>query len=104
ETPRLDRGSLDVLRGRPAGSNQPFTLRELSAILMFAGGIRESRQGDQQTKRWAATAGNLGSVELYLVVRNIDGLPPGFYFYQPREHSLAAFHRREGGLKVEEFM
>ena len=104
EMPKLDRGSLDVLHERSVGSNQPLTLREVAAILMLTGGIRESARGEEQTKRWAATAGNLGSVELYLLARNVDGLPPGLYLYQPREHSLAAFHRRGGELKAGEFM
>ena len=104
EMPKLDRGSLDVLHERSVGSNQPLSLRELAAILMLTGGIRESARGEEQTKRWGATAGNLGSVELYLLARNVDGLPPGLYLYQPREHSLAAFRRRGGELKIDEFI
>jgi SagB-type dehydrogenase family enzyme len=104
EMPKLDRGSLDVLHEQSVRANQPFTLRELSAILMLTGGIRESARGEDQIKRWSATAGNLGSVELYVLARNVDGLPPGLYFYQPREHALAAFRRREGALKPAEFM
>ncbi|HET8887549.1 MAG TPA: SagB family peptide dehydrogenase [Candidatus Angelobacter sp.] len=104
EMPKLDRGSLDVLHEQSVRANQPFTLRELSAILMLTGGLRESARGEDQIKRWSATAGNLGSVELYVLARNVDGLPPGLYFYQPREHALAAFRRRGGALKPTEFM
>jgi SagB-type dehydrogenase family enzyme len=69
----------------------------------MTGGARNSRSTGT-VKRWAATAGNLGSVELYLAVRSVEGLAPGFYYYRPFEHSLARFERRYGALPIEEFM
>ena len=39
-----------------------------------------------------------------MIVRCVEGLSPGLYFYQPQEHSLACFDQRSGALEVDEFM
>jgi SagB-type dehydrogenase family enzyme len=71
---------------------------------MTTAGLRGIRKRDNIPQRWAATAGNLGSVELFLAVRDVEGLEPGFYFYQPHQHSLAMFRRRAGALEPPEFI
>ena len=70
----------------------------------MTGGIKHWGGAPEQVKRWAATGGNLGSVELFVAVREAAGLPPGFYCYQPLEHSLASLDWRDGGLDVGTFM
>lgn len=102
--PKLERAVLDVLSTEPEISYEPLNVDELASILMMTAGIRSLPAGDSQMKRWAATAGNLGSVELFLAIRRVVGLSPGFYFYEPRGHSLALFQRRSGALEIEEFM
>jgi SagB-type dehydrogenase family enzyme len=77
------------------------TLDKLATILALTSGIREL--SERTVQRWAPNAGNLGSVELFIVNRTIDDLPSGFYFYQPQEHSLALFRKR-GAMDVNEFM
>ncbi|MGH9914865.1 MAG: nitroreductase family protein [Pyrinomonadaceae bacterium] len=104
QMPKLDRGALDLLQTDIVDSNGRVTLDELAAILMTTAGIRNLESKNNQVKRWAATAGNLGSVELFLAIHDVDGLPPGFYFYQPQEHSLAFIQWRSGMLEIEEFM
>jgi SagB-type dehydrogenase family enzyme len=109
EMPRLEYGSLDVLRHTwrlpTTDASRPITCVELAIILMMTSGIRElHRSTDNGVKRWGATGGNLGSVELYVAVRDVEGLLPGFYFYQAREHVLALFQRREGALELDTFM
>jgi SagB-type dehydrogenase family enzyme len=74
-------------------------------MLKTCAGVRETPGEDGPLRRWAATAGNLGSVELYVVSRRIEGLPTGVYFYQPREHSLAMLKQDVGGgLDPDEFV
>lgn len=95
---------LDVLQSSEMGLDRPIMIDELGATLLMTAGIRESRLADETVQRWAPTAGNLGSVELFLAVRDVDGLQPGFYFYQPHTHSLAFFQRRAGAIDVKHFI
>jgi SagB-type dehydrogenase family enzyme len=104
QMPKLERGSLDLLEARPVNPDRNLSLDQLASLLMMTAGVRRSWSREGQVKRWAPTAGNLGSVELFVAARNVEGLTPGFYFYQPREHSLASFRRYCGTLEIEEFM
>jgi len=104
EVPKLERDMLKVLRSDRADSNQRLALKELGTILLTTAGIRDLSAGHGKVQRWASTAGNLGSVELFVLVRDVDGLPAGIYFYQSHDHALAWFQRRNGGLPVEDFM
>jgi SagB-type dehydrogenase family enzyme len=89
---RLERPALEIL-GQPINEHsQVITVDDLSTMLMATAGIRES--DEQKVQRWTATAGNLGSVELFVIVHRVDGLQPGIYFYQPDDHSLASFQQR----------
>jgi SagB-type dehydrogenase family enzyme len=104
EMPKLDYGALDSLLSARSTSDHSLTIDKLAAVLLMTAGIRDSENNTRQIKRWAATAGNLGSVEIYVAVRNIEGLEPGLYFYQSREHTLARFERRNQGLPIKEFI
>lgn len=42
-----------------------------------------------RVQRYAPTGGNLGSVQAYLVVREVPGLAPGGYGFQRRDNTLA---------------
>lgn len=68
-------------------------LESLASLLLLSGGIWHDDGPDAvktvKPKRWAATGGNLGSVELYVAAYNVAGLAPGLYFYEVREHQLA---------------
>lgn len=76
---------LDALR--EGSSDGQFSIEQLAAVLALTAGIREINNG--HSRRWPATAGNLGSVELFVAAQNIDGIEPAVYFYQAREHQLA---------------
>ncbi|HLJ88661.1 MAG TPA: SagB family peptide dehydrogenase [Candidatus Angelobacter sp.] len=77
----------DVENGWSAGQ-QGLTLDDLSILLQMTAGLRLGHNLPTQ-KRWSATAGNLGSVELFVVVRRVLGVEPGTYYYEARTHSLA---------------
>ncbi len=89
---RLEGATLDHL-STIAEPTTRLGVTELASLLLFGAGIRdhESRglAKSVRPKRWAATGGNLGSPELYVVVREVEGLDPGVYFYQAHEHVLA---------------
>jgi SagB-type dehydrogenase family enzyme len=77
-----------------------ISLKALEQLLLFTAGMRECSELNVGVRRWAPTAGNLGSVEVCAVVNNISGLQPGAYFYQPARHSLARFALRSGELQA----
>jgi SagB-type dehydrogenase family enzyme len=102
--PEMDWDALEVLRGDSPVSEKPITTDELAAILLMTAGLRSLESKEQKIRRWAPTGGNLGSVQLFVAVRYVEGLSPGLYLYQPAEHSLARFQRRSGVLEIENFM
>lgn len=101
--PQIEKRGLDVLQSDGMTSAETLTADELAAVLLLTAGIRGS-DSSGMVRRWSPTAGNLGSVELFLAVHEVSGLAPGYYFYQPHEHSLARLEGRAGKIPVEEFM
>jgi SagB-type dehydrogenase family enzyme len=65
-------------------SGQPLTLQEISQLVWAAQGMT-----DPAGFRTAPSAGALYPLELYIVVGDVEGLPPGVYRYQPEGHQLA---------------
>ena len=98
---RLERTALGDESGE-LEVRQVITRDDLSTLLMTAAGIRYV--SEQKVQRWTATAGNLGSVELFAIVRVVDGLAPGVYFYQAENHSLALFQQRGYSSLIPDFM
>jgi SagB-type dehydrogenase family enzyme len=64
--------------------DQAITLSQFSQLLWAAQGVT-----DPQGKRTAPSAGALYPLEVYAVVGNVEGLPPGIYKYQPKGHQVA---------------
>ena len=56
----------------------------LSTILRFAFGERPERSG----RRLAPSAGGLSSPDVFLVIRDVEGMQPGVYRYDPPSHAL----------------
>jgi SagB-type dehydrogenase family enzyme len=78
---------LDTLEGKRRRRTEPLALTELGGVLGLGAGLRKKNEGN--VKRWTSTAGNLGSVELFVIANAVPGLARGVYFYQASEHSLA---------------
>ena len=72
----------------------PITLANLGQLLWAAQGIT-SPQG----LRTAPSAGALYPLEIYVLVGNVEGMAPGLYRYQPRQHRLVLRH--DGDLRAE---
>lgn len=102
--PSLERGALRVLSQGVTVPTRTPTANDLAAILLMTAGIRSLGVRQNELRRWAATAGNLGSVELSLAIRHVEGLESGLYFYQPYEHALAHFKQHNGGLEIQDFI
>ena len=92
------------LRGHAAGERGEFTLECLSTMLRVTAGHRPSMIPGASITRWTATAGNLGSVEIFVAVRGVSLLESGIYYYNPISHSLARVEQRAGGLDVSTFI
>jgi SagB-type dehydrogenase family enzyme len=76
-------------------SSASLTLADIAQLLWSAQGVSGSRN-----RRTAPSAGALYPLELYLVVGNVEALPPGIYQYRPAEHALSriAAGDKRGGL------
>ncbi|WP_215059620.1 nitroreductase family protein [Streptomyces sp. ISL-86] len=61
----------------------------LASLLMVAAGRKDAAESPRSVPRWAPTGGNLGSVTLHAVVRNVDGVPAGIWGYDAAAHRLA---------------
>ena len=66
------------------------TLPQLSRLLELAARVRGRIGPDnlQATSRPSASPGGRHSTEIYIVVREVTGLEPGAYHYDPFEHTL----------------
>lgn len=65
-------------------SDEEISLKDLSQLLWAAQGIT-SKEG----KRTAPSAGMTYPIEVYVLVRRVEGLKKGVYHYSPYNHSLS---------------
>jgi SagB-type dehydrogenase family enzyme len=79
-----------------------LTLDNVGPLLLMTAGVR--RYSNRRIKRWGATGGNLGSVELFLIANRVEGLKPGTYFYEAADHTLSLVERRREQIPVTDFM
>lgn len=90
---RRSRPLEEVLRTRRSirdFASEPVTVGQLADFLGRSARVR-GRLGPhrlQATRRPSASGGGRHSLELYVVARDVDGLPPGAYHYDPFEHAL----------------
>lgn len=68
---------------------EPLSLSEVSQLLWSAQGLNSSGS------RVAPSAGALYPLEIYLVVKNVEGLAPGVYHYLSDSHSLEYYLNKE---------
>lgn len=60
----------------------------LSFLIWAQQGVKSIRGKNYATLRTVPSGGARHAFELYLVVRRVEGLTPGFYHYLPMEHEL----------------
>jgi SagB-type dehydrogenase family enzyme len=73
-------------------TGQPISLRTLSRLLYLGDGVVKrvfGRDGAEWHLRTAPSGGGLYPVDLYFIAQRVDGLEPGLYFYDAREHSIS---------------
>ena len=73
-------------------SEKKMSLKELSNILHYSGGIKAYRSNayniDRFPVNYSPSAGGLMSMNLYVVVSEVEGLDAGVYYYAPQEDAL----------------
>lgn len=66
--------------------DHPITIRQLGELLYRC--AAERRRGPDRIGRPYPAGGGMYELELYPVVRHVDGLAPGMYHYRPHTHQL----------------
>ncbi len=91
-----------------ADKQEPSTLTVSSVgrLLVSGAGVRvepeEKKVRKNKNQRWAPTGGNLGSAQIYVWNRSVEGLAESLYFYQPNSHTLARVGPQRNREEVEE--
>lgn len=67
-------------------AGERFRVEDLATLLCYASGYRRLASGHR--RRIAPTGGGLGSPDLFVIAREIDGLPLGIYHYHSPSHVL----------------
>jgi SagB-type dehydrogenase family enzyme len=78
-------------RSARAFAARPLSLEVVSALAAAAQGVVEVVRvegGGSLVRRAAPSAGGLYPLDVYLLARNVEGLPEGIYRYSPLTHSL----------------
>ncbi|MFP4475216.1 MAG: SagB/ThcOx family dehydrogenase [Desulfatibacillaceae bacterium] len=71
--------------------DEPVSVEEMSFLLWATAGVNRVERG--MAFRTAPSAGALYPVETYLVVRQVEGVPPGLYHYFPLTHALEGLQK-----------
>ncbi|MCX4731503.1 nitroreductase family protein [Streptomyces sp. NBC_01363] len=64
-------------------------LSHLASLLLVSAGRKDEAGSARSVPRWSPTGGNLGSVTLHAVVRDVTGVPSGMWGYDATGHRLA---------------
>lgn len=75
-------------RSRRNYSDEEVKLQTLSNILYYSYGITGRLKNTSLDLRAVPSGGGLYPVDVYLAIRNVEGVAVGIYYYDPFEHSL----------------
>ncbi|MFE7295113.1 nitroreductase family protein [Streptomyces sp. NPDC057579] len=64
-------------------------LEQLASVLLRGAGLRDDPEPSVQVQRWSPTGGNLGSVQLHVIARDVARLEDGTWGYASHSHRLA---------------
>ncbi len=64
-----------------------LSLLQLSQILFLSAGIRKTDSNGTLYRHYPS-AGGLFPIDIFVCVQNVEGVEPGVYCYDPREHGL----------------
>lgn len=87
----IEKDFLKIINGRCSHrvyTQDAMSLTELSYVLWCSQGVKDIRGKKYATLRTVPSGGARHAFETYLAIRNVEGLPQGFYHYLPMTHSL----------------
>ena len=84
--------AIQIRRSKRTYSEEPVLLSELSQILWSGQGIT-----DDAGHRAAPSGKGAYPYSLYVVVRNVEGLSPGLYLYEPENNTLGDLGLADAG-------
>jgi SagB-type dehydrogenase family enzyme len=90
----ITRSLEDILTRRRSNhhfSRKPTRLSELAAVLLLGDGIVARLSGDDGIEfqmRTAPSGGGLYPIETFCLAFQVEGVPPGAYFYNAQKHRL----------------
>jgi len=77
---------LDIRRSERVFGQEPMSREQLAFILWSIQGVQSVRGANYATMRPAPSGGARHPFEIYVAVRNVEGMKPGVYHYLPLEH------------------
>jgi len=87
----LENDILAVIYNRKSSrvyTEESMNLLELSYLLYASQGVKSIRGKSYASLRTVACGGARHEFEVYLAIRNVEGLKKGFYHYLPENHSI----------------
>jgi SagB-type dehydrogenase family enzyme len=81
-------GVAELLEEKTHNRLDSLTLEDLTAILFYSVGLRFVDISRSIASRWTASAGNLGSPDLFVFANGVRGLARGLYNYRALAHDL----------------
>ena len=82
-------GIITARKSRRIYTNDTMPLETLSYLLYATQGYKSMRpHSDVAALRTVPSAGARHPIDTYLTVFHVDGVEPGLYLYQPKEHAL----------------
>lgn len=68
--------------------NNSLTLDELSTILYYSAGVKPSFRELNKVRRFYPSGGARYPLEAYLLIQRVNGIKPGIYHYNVKDHVL----------------
>jgi SagB-type dehydrogenase family enzyme len=65
-----------------------LSLEELSTLLYYSAGIKPQKDEQAPVRRFYPSGGARYPLEIYLAVQKVDGISPGIYHYNVKEHLI----------------
>lgn len=83
-------------------AHRPLTAAQLGAILKAAYGVYgEAPAGETSLReRPVPSAGGCYPLEVYVLLWNVEGIPPGTYHYEPLQHALECLQAKPPTSKI----
>jgi SagB-type dehydrogenase family enzyme len=85
--------SPDASSERAIVPREPPALADVAELSHYAAGVTSKNAAAGLLLRAAASSGALYPVDLYVAVRDVRGLEPGIYYYEPHRHVLVRVTR-----------